>query len=131
VSGGDGAELRTYDEPHLQAESSTGGLASRSSGTVKIPPGGILAEMDPVAARKKELQDRLRRIEGQIRGLQRMVERDQYCIDILTQLNSATAALKAVGIGLLDEQVRRCVRDGDAGKDRVEELLTAVARFAR
>jgi DNA-binding FrmR family transcriptional regulator len=87
--------------------------------------------MESDGARKKELQDRLRRIEGQIRGLQRMVERDQYCIDILTQLNSATAALKAVGIGLLDEQVRRCVRDGSAGDDGVEELLAAVARFAR
>jgi DNA-binding FrmR family transcriptional regulator len=89
--------------------------------------------MDGYGERKKELQDRLRRIEGQMRGLQRMVDEDQYCIDILTQLNSATAALRAVGIGLLDEQVRHCVRDSieqGKGDEKVEELLAAVARFA-
>ena len=82
---------------------------------------------------KKDLQDRLRRIEGQIRGIQRMVDQDQYCIDILTQLNSASAALKAVGMGLLDEHVRHCVKDSiDQGNsdEKVEELLAAVARFS-
>ena len=81
---------------------------------------------------KKDLQDRLRRIEGQVRGIQRMVDEDQYCIDILTQLNSITAALKAVGMGLLDEHVRHCVKDSiDEGNsdEKVEELLVAVARF--
>ena len=81
---------------------------------------------------KKDLQDRLRRIEGQVRGIQRMVDGDQYCIDILTQLNSATAALRAVGMGLLDEHVRHCVKDSiDQGNsdEKVEELLVAVARF--
>jgi DNA-binding FrmR family transcriptional regulator len=82
---------------------------------------------------KKDLQDRLRRIEGQVRGIERMVDQDQYCIDILTQLNSATAALKAVGMGLLDEHVRHCVKDSiDQGNsdEKVEELLAAVARFS-
>ncbi len=82
---------------------------------------------------KKDLQERLRRIEGQVRGIQRMVDGDQYCIDILTQLNSATAALKAVGMGLLDEHVRHCVKDSiDQGNsdEKVEELLAAVARFS-
>lgn len=82
---------------------------------------------------KKDLQDRLRRIEGQVRGIQRMVDRDQYCIDILTQLNSVTAAVKAVGMGLLDEHVRHCVKDSiDEGSsdEKVEELLAAVARFS-
>jgi DNA-binding FrmR family transcriptional regulator len=81
---------------------------------------------------KKELQDRLRRIEGQVRGIQRMVDGDQYCIDILTQLNSVSAALRAVGMGLLDEHVRHCVKDSiDQGNsdEKVEELLAAVARF--
>lgn len=82
---------------------------------------------------RKELQDRLRRIEGQVRGIQRMVDEDQYCIDILTQLNSVTAALRAVGMGLLDEHVRHCVKDsidqGDSD-EKVEELLAAVARFS-
>jgi CsoR family transcriptional regulator, copper-sensing transcriptional repressor len=82
---------------------------------------------------KKALQDRLRRIEGQVRGLQRMVEEDQYCIDILTQVNSAASALKSVGMGLLDDHVRHCVKEsietGDSD-EKVEELLAAVARFA-
>jgi DNA-binding FrmR family transcriptional regulator len=85
------------------------------------------------AANKKDLLDRLRRIEGQVRGLQRMVEEDTYCIDVLTQVNSATAALKAVGLGLLDDHVRHCVREsielGDGGH-KVDELMAAVARFA-
>jgi DNA-binding FrmR family transcriptional regulator len=103
---------------------------SRITGSAvrRIPPLGILQAMEGDEARKKELQDRLRRIEGQVRGLQRMVDQDQYCVDILTQVNSATAALRAVGIELLDEHVRRCVHDGDGG-DRVEEVLAAVARF--
>lgn len=82
---------------------------------------------------KKELQDRLRRVEGQVRGIQRMVEEDQYCIDILTQVNSASAALRSVGMGLLDDHVRHCVRESiqtGEGDQKVEELLAAVARFA-
>lgn len=81
---------------------------------------------------KKELEDRLRRIEGQIRGLQRMVDEGKYCIDILTQLNSATAALKAVGMGLLNDHVRSCVRESlehGNGDEKVEELIGAVGRF--
>ncbi|MGZ5305732.1 MAG: metal-sensitive transcriptional regulator [Actinomycetota bacterium] len=82
---------------------------------------------------KKDLQDRLRRIEGQVRGLQRMVEEDTYCIDILTQLNSVNAALKAVGMGLLDAHVRHCVRESieqGQGDEKVEELMAAVGRLA-
>lgn len=81
---------------------------------------------------KKDLLDRLRRIEGQTRGLQRMVEEDQYCIDILTQVNSVLAALKGVGMGLLDDHVRHCVRESieqGSGDEKVEELMAAVGRF--
>jgi DNA-binding FrmR family transcriptional regulator len=85
------------------------------------------------AMEKEQLQNRLRRIEGQVRGLQRMVDEDQYCIDVLTQLNSVVAALRAVGMGLLDDHVRHCVTEsieqGD-GREKVEELMAAVARFA-
>jgi DNA-binding FrmR family transcriptional regulator len=86
------------------------------------------------AMKKKELQARLRRIEGQVRGLQRLVDEDTYCIDILTQLNSVTAALKAVGLGLIDDHVRHCVRESlerGEGDAKVEELVSAVARFAK
>jgi DNA-binding FrmR family transcriptional regulator len=85
------------------------------------------------AMNKKELLDRLKRIEGQVRGLQRMVDEDKYCIDILTQLNSVSAALKAAGLGLLDDHVRHCVKESlESGKGdgKVEELVSAVARFA-
>jgi CsoR family transcriptional regulator, copper-sensing transcriptional repressor len=84
--------------------------------------------------KKDDLQTRLRKIEGQVRGLQRMVDEDQYCIDILTQLNSVTAALKAVGVGLLDDQVRHCVRESleqHQGDEKIEELVSAVARFVK
>lgn len=86
------------------------------------------------ATKKDDLQARLRKIEGQVRGLQRMVEEDQYCLDILTQVSSAVAALRAVGMGLLDDHVRHCVRESieaGGGDDKVEELMAAVARFAK
>ena len=86
------------------------------------------------AIHKDEVLTRLRRIEGQVRGLHKMVEDDKYCIDILTQVNSVQAALKAVGLGLIDDHVRHCVREAIAqgqGDDKVEELVSAVARFAR
>jgi len=82
--------------------------------------------------KKKDLQDRLRRIEGQVRGIQRMVDEDQYCIDVLTQVNSVTAALKGVGMGLLDGHVRHCVKESielGSGDEKIEELLAAVGRF--
>jgi DNA-binding FrmR family transcriptional regulator len=82
---------------------------------------------------RKAVLDRLRRIEGQIRGIQRMVDEDTYCIDVLTQVNSATSALRSVAMGLLDEHVRHCVKESietGAGDEKVEELLAAVARFA-
>jgi DNA-binding FrmR family transcriptional regulator len=86
------------------------------------------------AMKKDDLQGRLRRIEGQVRGIQRMIDDDKYCIDILTQVSSVTAALKAVGIGLLDGHVRTCVREsleshGPDGDAKVDELVAAVARF--
>ena len=89
--------------------------------------------MHGYASRKDDLHSRLRKIEGQVRGLQRMVDEDTYCIDILTQVNSVTAALRAVGMGLLDDHVRHCVADSieaGNGDEKVEELMAAVARFA-
>jgi DNA-binding FrmR family transcriptional regulator len=85
------------------------------------------------ARNKDDLLTRLRRIEGQVRGVQRMVDQDVYCIDILTQVNSVTAALRAVGMGLLVAQVRHCVAEiieRGEGEEKVEELMTAVARFS-
>lgn len=90
--------------------------------------------MHGYASRKDDLQLRLRRIEGQVRGLQRMVEEDTYCIDVLTQVNSVVAALRAVGMGLLDDHVRHCVTESieqGSGDAKIEELMAAVARFAK
>jgi DNA-binding FrmR family transcriptional regulator len=79
---------------------------------------------------------RLRRIEGQVRGLQRMVEDDKYCIDILTQVSAATKALQSVALGLLDEHLSHCVTEavaegGDVAAVKVREASEAVARLVR
>lgn len=90
--------------------------------------------MHGYATKKDDLQLRLRRIEGQVRGLQRMVEQDTYCIDVLTQVNSVVAALRAVGMGLLDDHVRHCVAESieqGNGDEKIEELMAAVARFSK
>lgn len=79
---------------------------------------------------------RLRRIEGQVRGLQRMVEQDQYCIDVLTQVSAATKALQSFALALLEEHVATCVVDAaiDGGADadiKVKEAADAIARLVR
>jgi DNA-binding FrmR family transcriptional regulator len=79
---------------------------------------------------------RLRRIEGQVRGLQRMVEGDQYCIDILTQVSAATSALESVALGLLEEHLGHCVAQavaegGDSADAKIREASDAVARLVR
>ncbi len=82
--------------------------------------------------KKPELLSRLRKIEGQVRGLARMVEGDTYCIDVLTQINAVRAALQGVAVGLVDGHVRHCVRDSirrDGGEEKVDELVAAVARM--
>jgi CsoR family transcriptional regulator, copper-sensing transcriptional repressor len=86
---------------------------------------------------KDDYLKRLARIEGQVRGLQRMIEEDKYCIDVLTQVNAASAALKGVAVGLLDEHVRHCVReatesgDGRAAEEMVTEATRAIERLVR
>lgn len=79
---------------------------------------------------------RLRRIEGQIRGLQRMVGDDKYCIDILTRISAATKALQSLSIGLMDEHLKHCVAEalaeGGANADlKVKEASDAIARLVR
>ena len=85
---------------------------------------------------KDDLTKRLRRIEGQVRGLQRMVDEDVYCIDVLTQVSAATSALQSVALGLLDEHLRHCVADavaagGDEATAKVDEASKAIARLVR
>jgi DNA-binding FrmR family transcriptional regulator len=86
---------------------------------------------------KAALIKRLHRIEGQVRGIERMVEEDRYCIDILTQLSAVTTALESLAFRILDDHVQHCVAgalaSGDAAEaeKKSEELLAAVHRFAR
>lgn len=81
---------------------------------------------------KEDIIARLRRIEGQLRGLQRMVENDEYCIDILTQIAAASQALKKVAVGLLDEHIRHCVANQtEEGKDMIAEATAAIDRLVK
>jgi CsoR family transcriptional regulator, copper-sensing transcriptional repressor len=81
---------------------------------------------------KDEVLSRLRRIEGQTRGLQRMVENDEYCIDILTQITAASNALKKVAVGLLDDHIRHCVvEQTEKDKDMVREATAAIGRLIK
>lgn len=87
-------------------------------------------------AKKDEHLARLRRIEGQVRGLQKMVEDDKYCIDILTQVAAATKALESVALNLLDEHLHHCVAHaiesgGDEGQEKIAEASRAIARLVR
>ena len=84
-------------------------------------------------ATKDQLVKRLRRIEGQVRGVQGMIEDDRYCIDVLTQIGAIQAALDKVALGLLDDHARHCVVGADAGEQaqRTDELMAAVGRLMR
>ena len=85
---------------------------------------------------KEDYSRRLRRIEGQVRGLQKMVEDDKYCIDILTQVSAVTKALQAVALGLLEDHLGHCVTQavaegGDAADAKVREASDAIARLVK
>ena len=99
-----------------------------------IPIGGILSGMHGYTKDKKGIQARLRRIEGQVRGIQKMVDEDRYCIDVLTQVSAARAALESVALQLLADHTEHCVteaiRGGDGG-EKVRELNGAVERLVR
>jgi DNA-binding FrmR family transcriptional regulator len=89
------------------------------------------------AEEREALIRRLHRIEGQVRGIEKMIEDDRYCIDILTQVAAVSTALEAVAFKILDDHVRHCVAgalasgDEDDARTKTEELLQAVQRFAR
>jgi DNA-binding FrmR family transcriptional regulator len=88
-------------------------------------------------ADSRAIHNRLRRIEGQVRGLQRMVDEDAYCVDVLTQVAAVQTALEQVAVQVLDAHVRGCVADAVGGSDeaaaeeRLDELMAAVRRFAK
>ena len=85
------------------------------------------------SATKDQLLKRMRRIEGQVRGVEGMIENDRYCIDVLTQISAVQAALDKVALGLLDEHARHCVMgaEGQEQVDKTDELMAAVGRLMR
>ena len=100
-----------------------------------------MTDHDPLAghaytADKAKLLARLKRIEGQTRGIHRMVDEEQYCIDVLTQISAAVSALESVALQLLDEHLRHCVVDAarrgdDEAEEKLDEVSRAIARFAK
>jgi DNA-binding FrmR family transcriptional regulator len=96
--------------------------------TTKTSPAGKGYE-----ASKDQLLDRLARIKGQVGGIERMVEQDRYCIDVLTQISAIQAALDKVALGLLDGHARTCVLGAEAEdqEERTAELMAAVGRLMR
>jgi DNA-binding FrmR family transcriptional regulator len=92
--------------------------------------------MATMQADSRAIHNRLRRIEGQVRGLQRMVDEDAYCVDILTQVAAVQTALEQVAVNVLDAHVRGCVADavaadGSEADEKLDELMAAVRRFAK
>jgi DNA-binding FrmR family transcriptional regulator len=92
--------------------------------------------MNGYAQDKDAYLKRMRRIEGQVRGIAKMIEDDKYCIDVLTQVSAATKALEAVALGLLDEHLKHCVTEaatqgGSVADDKVAEASAAIARLVK
>lgn len=85
------------------------------------------------AEHKSRIQTRLRRLEGQVRGVQRMIDEDAYCVDVLTQLSAIIAAARGVGMLVLEDHIRGCVvgAPADEREDRIDELTQAIERFTR
>jgi DNA-binding FrmR family transcriptional regulator len=112
--------------------------------SLKIPPWGtrcqpkrgeeeVAQQTRGYSASKDQLLDRLRRIEGQVRGVANMVEQDRYCIEVVTQINAVRAALDKVALGLVDGHVRHCLVGGHGGptdpQEQASELMGAVGRM--
>jgi DNA-binding FrmR family transcriptional regulator len=99
-----------------------------------VPLGGKVARMTGYVKDKQQIEARLSRIEGQVRGLRKMVDEDRYCIDVLTQVSAVQSALESVALLLLRDHTEHCVaeaiRSGE-GRDKVRELSEAVERLVR
>jgi CsoR family transcriptional regulator, copper-sensing transcriptional repressor len=100
-----------------------------TAGSTEHAHHGYISDKDKYLAR-------LKRIEGQARGIHRMVDEEQYCIDILTQISAITSALQTVAIGLVDDHLKHCVADavlmsGDEGEAKIAEATAAIARLVR
>ena len=109
----------------------------RDDGTPRVDGQAVLRTSTSYAHDKAKIMARLRRMEGQVRGVQRMVDEDQYCLDVLTQLSAIIAAARQTGLLVLEDHVRGCVLGSEHAQDEIdrEELLTeligAIDRFGR
>jgi CsoR family transcriptional regulator, copper-sensing transcriptional repressor len=104
--------------------------------SVKIVPDPESSEDLPAAGAsyssdKAKILARLRRMEGQVRGVQRMVEEDKYCVDVLTQISSIIAASRAIGLLVLEDHIRGCVMNSHDDEAMITELTDAIERFTR
>jgi len=102
-------------------------MATKTSTAAATPARGY-------SATKGQLLTRLKRIEGQVRGVEGMVDEERYCIDVITQISAIQAALDKVALGLLDDHARHCVIGGEAAgepQEMTDELMAAVARLMR
>jgi DNA-binding FrmR family transcriptional regulator len=110
--------------------------ASKEETTVTEPEAAFTEPCHPpkpsYAADRAKILTRLKRIEGQVRGVARMVEEDQYCVDILTQLSAAVAGLRATGLLVLEDHIRGCVINAETEKqeETLQELMGAIERFS-
>jgi DNA-binding FrmR family transcriptional regulator len=118
-------------------------LAAGGGGDPNLYPVGVYrmspseeGDVHGYTPEKDEYLKRLRRVEGQVRGLQKMVEDDKYCIDILTQVSAATRALQSVALGLLEDHLGHCVAQaaaegGDVAEQKIREASDAIARLVK
>ena len=108
-------------------------MAGETAQDVAMTPAGVQHGYTP---EKQAYLRRLRLIEGQARGIARMVENDEYCIDVLTQISAVTSALKAVSLGLLEDHLEHCVvnaarEGGDVAEEKMHEAMQAIRRLAK
>ena len=127
-----GGEYPELDEIVARAASAPAASASDARGVIYTPWGYLLRSSHGRIQRDKDkLLKRLARIEGQVRGVSKMVEEERYCIDVLTQIGAIQAALDKVALGLIDDHTRHCVVEAEGGErvEKVDELMAALGRF--
>ena len=126
------AAPRGGPQPRCRARGAGRTSAHRRPAPHLTPLGGIMWRVPAYTASKEQIQARLKRIEGQTRGVQKMVDEDRYCIDVLTQISAIQAALDKVALGLLDEHVKHCVVEGHgpgSQEELTEEMMGAIGRL--
>lgn len=121
---------------HPATEAVRGAASCGPDGSLGYTPYGYHLLMAGYTSDKDAYLKRLRRIEGQVRGIERLVDEDTYCVDVLTQISAATRALQGVALGLMEEHLRHCVADavaqgGDEAEEKLAEANEAIRRLVR